>query len=588
MSETDHRQQLAAILAADATGYSRLMAADEHATVAALDAARAQFRKEVESSGGRVIDTAGDSVLAIFETVVGAVGAALAIQDALAALTRETPQEHRLQFRIGVHLGDIIQKTDHTIYGNGVNVAARLQALAEPGGIAVSDAVKGAVCGRIAATFHDQGQQAVKNLSSAVHWHRVYRAASGQGISVSHARSAADVSRLPSIAILPFKPATMDEEQASFADGLRIDVQAALVKIAGLIVIAPGTTNTYRSKDVSAQQAATEMGVRYLLEGSIRKSGPRLRVTVSLLDASCGQIVWNDTYNRVFDDAFEVQDEITEKIVTALDVRLVSGEQAKVWRKAITNPKARELFYHGVHEFMKGQKEANAFARGKFEQVARIAPETSLGPTHVAFSHWLDAFRGWSASPAQSFEQAAEWAERAMSMEDADGQAHVVMGHIHLLRREHDKALEVAEQAVGVRPNCTHANGHLGNILYYCGRAADAADRIEQAMRYSPMHPPWFKVLLAASFADLGIWDKAASVARDALRMKSDDVDARLVLIRVAHGSGDDAAARQLAREIAQLRPDFSTSKWAATQPYRDGAALERIVSGLNAAGLTA
>lgn len=590
MSGTESRQRLAAILAADAVGYSSLMAVDERTTLTALDAARAVFRARVESNQGRISDTPGDFVLAVFEIATGAVSAALAIQQELDAVLTG-PEDARMRFRIGVHLGEIIEKPDGTVYGDGVNIAARLQALAEPGGIAVSDAVKGAVGRRVAATFVDQGEQTVKNIPNAVRWYRVIPVQSEGRAAVLRAktavaRTADELTALPSIAIIPFRTATADVEQVCLADGLRTDIQWALVKIAGLVSIGTPTTNTYRNKEVTPQQAAAQMGVRYLLEGFVQKSGDRARITASLIEGSSGQVIWTEHYDRVLNDSLEVQDEITERLVTALDVKLLSGDQARVWRKAIRHPRAREYFYRGIHEFMKGQKEANAAALEAFEQVARLAPESSIGPAAVAFAHWWDAFRGWTASPARSFELAVQWAERAMPMEDADGQAHTVMAHIHLLRREHDKALEVAEDAVALRPGCSNANAHLGNIQYYCGRPADAADRMRQAMRLTPVHPPWFKVVLAAACKEIGQWDEATAAAKEAVRMRADDIDARLVLIEVCQATANEGSACEFAREVSTLRPDFSLSRWAETQPYKDPAVLERITANLRSAGL--
>jgi adenylate cyclase len=581
MSGTEYRQRLAAILAADAAGYSSLMAADEQTTVTALDAARAVFRAQIESNQGRVVDVAGDSVLAVFEIATGAVSAALAIQEKL---------DTALRFRIGVHLGEIMEKSDGTVYGDGVNVAARLQALVEPGGIAVSDAVKGAVGRRVAATFVDQGEQTVKNIPNAVRWHCA-NASPSEGrpaarASIAVTRTAEELAALPSIAIIPFRTASAELEQVCLADGLRIDIQWALAKIAGLVIIGAGTTNAYRNKDVTPQQAAAEMGVRYLLEGYVQKSGDRARMTVSLIDGVSGQVIWTEHYDRELHDALELQDEIAERVVTALDVKLLSGEHARVWRKNIRNARAREHLYRGIHEIMKGQKEANAAAREAFEQVAQLAPESSIGLAQVAFTHWWDAFRGWTESPSRSFALAEQWAQRAMPMDDADGQAHTVMAHIHLLKREHDMALKVAEEAVALRPSCSNANPHLGNILYYCGRSADAADRMRQAMRLTPVHAPWFKVVLAASCKEIRRWEEATAAAREAVRMRPDDIDARLVLIEVCGATGNEGAAREFAREVSTLRPDFSVSGWAETQPYKDLAVLERITANLRSAGL--
>jgi DNA-binding SARP family transcriptional activator len=399
-------------------------------------------------------------------------------------------------------------------------------------------------------------------------------------------RTSQHLDSLPSIATLPFRTPTADPEQVILADGLRMDIQYALVKIASMLVVGTSTTNTYRNKDVMPQQAAAEMGVRYLLEGFVQKSGNRARITASLIDGLSGQVMWTEQYNRVLDDTLEVQDQISEKIVTALDVKLVSGEHARVWRKTLKNQKAREHFYRGIHEYMKRQREANLVARENFEQVALLAPESYLGPTMVAFTHWWDAFHRWTTSPARSIERAEQWAERALAMEDCDGQAHTVMAHIHLLRREHDSALELAQQAVALRPSCMDANPHLGNILYYCGRPGEAVDRMRQAMRLTPIHGSWFDVVLAAACKEIGQWDEATTAAKQALRNEPDDLDARLVLIEVCRATGDEDLARELVNEISALWPEFSLKEWSKMQPYRDPAVLKRIVSTLGTAGL--
>jgi len=255
-------------------------------------------------------------------------------------------------------------------------------------------------------------------------------------------------------------------------------------------------------------------------------------------------------------------------------------------RQTLRHPRAREQWYRGMHEFMRGQPEANTLARGCFEQVAKLAPESSLGPTMVAFTLWWEAFRGWTPTPQQAIERAAEWATRAIAMEDADGQAHAVMGHIHLYRREHDKALEVAEQAIAIRPSCTNSNAQLANILYYCGRPADAADRLKQAMRVSPIHSPWYNALLGASYKEMRLWGEASAACQEALRKNPHDLDASLSLVEVGRATGGEAAAHAQAGAVAGIKPDFSISKWAATQPYRDVGVLDRISRALRDAGL--
>jgi len=301
------RQRLAAILAADVAGYSRLMAADERGTVAALEAARILFRGQIESNQGRVIDMAGDSVLAVFDTASGAVGAALAIQQSLHGASSDVPEERRMRFRIGVHLGDVIEKADGAVYGDGVNIAARIESLADPGGVAVSDAVRAAVRGKVPAGFDDLGKQTVKNIAQPVRVYRLRPAGPGE------TKPAPPVGHIdlslpdkPSIAVLPFANMSADPEQEFFVDGVTEDIITELSRFHSLFVIARNSTFTYKGKAVDVRTVSKELGVRYVLEGSIRRAGDRIRVTTQLVDALTGSHVWAEKYDRDVEDVFAV------------------------------------------------------------------------------------------------------------------------------------------------------------------------------------------------------------------------------------------------------------------------------------------
>ena len=325
MAEAVIKQRLAAILAADAAGYSRLMSADERATLAALDSARAIFRHHVEAHQGRVIDTAGDSVLAVFDTATGAVAASLAVQQALAAAAAHVPEERQMRFRIGVHLGDVMEKADGTVYGDGVNIASRLQGLAEPGGITVSDAVQSAVQGRVDASFSDQGVQEVKNILHTVHAFRVVAARSEApaGAPEPSKRLPADK---PSIAVLPFANMSGDSEQEYFADGISEDIITGLSRLRWFFVIARNSSFAYKGKSVDMKRVARELAVRYVLEGSVRKGGNRVRITAQLIDAQSGNHLWAQRYDGDLTDVFALQDEITQKVVAAIEPRLLEAE----------------------------------------------------------------------------------------------------------------------------------------------------------------------------------------------------------------------------------------------------------------------
>ncbi len=313
---SDLKQRLAAILAADAVGYSRLMSLDERATVAALDASRSVFHTQTAANHVRVVDTAGDSVLAVFETAAGALNAALQIQAELAEVHKDIPIERRMLFRVGVHMGDVMEKTDGSVYGDGVNISARLQALAEPGQIIVSDAIHGAVRGKVAATFTDQGEQQVKNIAHPVRAYRVRVGHANEPTTVSVANPLAGAIDLslpdkPSIAVLPFTNMSGDPEQEYFTDGITEDIVTELSRFHSLFLIARNSSFTYKGKPVDVRTVSRELGVRYVLEGSIRRSGNRIRVTAQLIDALSGNHIWAEKYDRVLEDIFAVQEEVT-------------------------------------------------------------------------------------------------------------------------------------------------------------------------------------------------------------------------------------------------------------------------------------
>ena len=346
MSDSALSHRLAAILAADAAGYSRLMSIDDKATVTALDAARAVFRTQIEAQLGRVIDMAGDSVLAVFGTAAGAVTAALAVQARINTLADAEPEDRRMRFRIGIHLGDVIEKADGTVYGDGVNIAARLEGLAEPGGVTVSDSIRSAVKGKVGASFEDQGEQAVKNIVDPVRAWRLRAAAPANGTHGAAAPSAAvsavattstatielSLPDKPSIAVLPFTNMSGDPEQEYFTDGITEDIITELSRFHSLFVIARNSSFSYKGQSPDIRRVGRELGVRYVLEGSIRKSANRIRVTAQLIDAITGNHLWAEKYDRVLEDIFEVQEELTRSIVTTMAPHIDEEERNKVHR----------------------------------------------------------------------------------------------------------------------------------------------------------------------------------------------------------------------------------------------------------------
>ena len=371
MTDTGSRHRLTAILAADAAGYSRLMAVDESGTVAALDAARALFRVRIEANRGRVVDMAGDSVLAVFETAAGAVSAALAVQLDLDAARGSVPEDRQMRFRIGVHLGDVIEKGDGTVYGDGVNIAARLQALADVGGITVSDAVHGAVRGKVTTSFVDQGEQTVKNIPHPVRAFALH----ASGSPPESAPTTTEIglsSPANSIAVLPFTNMSGDPEQDYFADGMVEDIITALARMRVFFVIARNSSFVYKGKAVDVKQVGRELGVRYVLEGSVRKSGSRVRITGQLIEAVSGHHVWADRFDGTLEDVFDLQDRITESIVSAIEPNMRRAEIERARAKPTSNLQAYDLLLRALPGVMPGASQA---ARGGALSLIRRALE---------------------------------------------------------------------------------------------------------------------------------------------------------------------------------------------------------------------
>jgi adenylate cyclase len=582
------RQRLAAILAADAAGYSRLMAADDRATVAALDAARSVFRSRIEANQGRIIDMAGDSVLAVFETASGAVLAALAVQQDLAGATREMPEDRRMRFRIGVHLGDVIEKPDGTVYGDGVNIAARLEGLAEPGGIAVSESIRTAVKGKLRASFEDRGEQKVKNIAEPV---RAYRVRTGGEAEVA-VRASPLMPKLalpdgPSIAVLPFQNMSGDPEQEYFSDGITEDLITDLSKLSGLLVIARNSTFTYKGRSVDVRQVGRDFGVSHVLEGSVRRTGDRVRITAQLIDSAAAHHLWAERYDRRLEDIFAVQDEITREIVAALDVKLLRGEQAVVWRRLLRRPEALDAYYRGLDSLNRITREANDQAARSFEQVIRIEPGSPMGYLGTAWTHLSASRYGWSDSAPESQRQAAQLARKALDLDESCADAHALLGYHHLLSHEHDEAIAAGERSVALNPNHADNVANLACSYAVSGRPADAIVAMRRAMRLCPTYPAWYLNILGFAHYQVGEHDDAERVLRLALEREPAYTDCRLILAGAHQARGRTDDARREAREVLRLEPTFRLKQIEARLAIvKDREMLARFLSMLRQLGL--
>jgi len=586
VSGIELKQRLAAILAADVAGYSRLMAADERTTVAALDAARAVFSRRIETNQGRVIDMAGDSVLAVFETAIGAVSAALAVQQELHASSSAVPEDRRMQFRIGVHLGDVIEKADGTIYGDGVNIAARLEGLAEPGGISVSESIRAAVKGKVSASFEDRGAQTVKNIAEPVH---AFAVRTHGNAPAGAARAAAEIDRSPSdkpsIAVLPFTNMSGDPEQEYFADGITEDIITDISKISGLFVIARNSSFTFKKQSVDVKDVGRKLGVRHVLEGSVRKAGMKVRINVQLINAETGGHVWAERYDRDLEDIFAMQDEVTRRIVDALKVNLTSSEQARREARGKVNAEAYDYLVRGRSCLLQFSAEAAVEGRAMLERALAIDAGLAAAYAYLAILYCTEYVNGWNNPGPDHLERALELARKALAADEFNPISPHALAITLMWLRRLDEAERAVQRAIELDPNMADAYGILGNVLDFSGQHEKAIKRFEQAMQLDPQFDLWIHACGRAQFA-LERYDQAeASFKRRLIRMPRSDVT-RAYLASLYGHTGRREEARQMWRELMAINPKYSLEQVRRVMPYKSPATLDRLVNGLRKAGL--
>ena len=582
MNSADLRQRLLAILAADAVGYSRLMAGDDRGTVAALDAARAIFRSRIEAGYGRVIDMAGDSVLAVFETAAGAVTAAIAVQQELGASTGAVPQDRRMHFRIGIHMGDVIEKADGTVYGDGVNIASRLCAVAEAGGIVVSDAVHGAVRDRIVASFVDQGEQPMKNIAHLVHAFQL------KPTEPTPAPAPAPALRLPdrpSLAVLPFTNMSGDPEQEYFADGITEDIITDCSKISGLFVIARNSTFSFKKQNVDIKDVGAKLGVRHVLEGSVRRHGMRVRINVQLIDAESGGHVWADRYDRELEDIFLVQDEVTRKIVQTLEVRLTGNEEARRHDRGKVNGEAYDYLIRAKSCIVQFTESALIETRDMLEHALAIDPGMAQAYAYLAIARGVEYANAWNGRTADDLEENLALARKASEIDPSEPMAHHALSNALMWLRRLDEAEHAARRSVALDPNSAQSQGTLGLILDFSGRHEEAVELLGRALRLDPEFSLWRHAQGRAQFA-LGRYAEAeSSFKRRLIHMPGSDVTRAYLASLYGHTGRHDEAGR-VWRELMALHPKYAIELTLRVLPYSSPAPLEQFVTGLRKAGL--
>ena len=584
MVETTDRQRLAAIFAADVAGFSRLMSADERGTIAALDAGRRVFRTEIEASQGRVIDMAGDSVLAVFDSAIGAVSAAVAVQRRLDDASSSVPEDRRMRYRIGIHLGDVIEKSDGTVYGDGVNIAARLQALAEPGGITVSSAVHGAVGNRLAVTFVDQGEREVKNMAPV----RVF-AISAKSPDPTGAGGPSIARRdRPSIAVLPFANMSGDPEQEYFADGIAEDIITELSRFRSIFVIARNSSFTYRGQAIDVRKVARELGVRYVLEGSVRRAGNRIRITAQLIDATNGHHVWADRYDRDLTDLFAVQDEVTRRIIGSIAPGIVLAEIQRSTGKKPAELDTWDRIMQAHWHIRRFTREDLAHAVRLLEELLVHEPNNAVALGDLAFALHFAALFGWVESRPAAIARMSEVARRAVAADSQDSAAHTALAIHELFSGRHDEALRRLQRAIELNPNSSFAHGYVGVVHAFGGEPDRALQSAAEAMRLSPrdLLTVIWRVVEGWSHLAVERFEEAAESARLAIEWNPAFVDAYAILAAAcAHGDRLDEARATLAECVRQM-PGLTLRDERLVRPFRRAADQQRLLEGLRKAGL--
>jgi len=589
-SETLHRK-LAAVVHADAAGFSRLMSADERGTVAALESCRAAFRECVMRHGGRVVDTAGDSVLAVFESVVEAVSCAIAVQQSLRAKNESVPEGRRLQFRIGVNLGDVITRPDGTVYGDGVNLAARIESLAEAGGVAIAGSVYESIAGKLNAKFLDIGEQEMKNIARPVRVYRVEvpRPEVGEALtprSVKVAATPHEKPDRPSIAVLPFNNMSGDPEQEFFADGITEDLITELSRFRELFVISRNSSFKYKGKPVDVQKFARELGVQYVVEGSVRKAGNRVRITVQLIDAESDHHLWAERYDRELADIFAIQDEVTRTIVAILPGRVEAAARDRAARKPTDNMAAYECVITGKVLHHRSNREDNARARRLLERAIQLDPSYAHAHAWKACVLGQSWVYGWCADRQATFDEVIEELRIALSLDDNDSDVHRVLAASSLTQGQHERALYHQQRALNLNPNDDLIVVQQGELLSWMGQVDEGIEWIRKAMRLNPYHPERFwNHLGRAQF----IGRRYAEAIESFRRITQPDFTHHAFLAACHAYLGNEEQAKEHARQVLAREPKFSVNGYIeALRHYQRAADREHHREGLLKAGLPA
>jgi adenylate cyclase len=627
MAEEGFKRKLTTILSADVVGYSRLMEDNEEATIQTLNTYRNSMSTLIEQHSGRVVDMTGDNIMAEFSSVVDAVKCAVKTQKEISERNTDLPENRRMLFRIGVNLGDIVEEGNR-IYGDGVNIAARLEGLAEGGGICISGTAYDQLKNKLELGYEFLGEHKVKNIAAPVRVYKVLMEPEAAGkiigakrkknrwIAVAAAvviliglagwylfieqtkrvepasveKMAFPLPEKPSIAVLPFDNMSGDPDQEYFCDGITDQIITSLSLIPRLFVIARNSTFTYKGKATKVKKVAEELGVRYVLEGSVQKSEDRLRILVQLIDAVKGIHLWSERYDRNLKDLFALQDEIAMKIMTALQVKLTEGDFAGAIAAGTSNLEALECFWRSEEHFFRLTKEDNAVARTWAKKAIQLDPDFAGAWALLGYTYFIDVAEFGGKNPAQSMKLAEESAQKSLSINDSTAKALALMGSIREVQHNYDEAVNYGEKAVAVNFNDPTIAVILAIRYHHLGRFDESIALIKKAMRISPYYPAFYLKFLAPSYILAGRYDEAIETSKLMLeRSRKGEInplDAHIVLAEAYAELGQMDNAKAQAEEVLKINPKYSLEGDVFLNSYKNPAYIERRRTALRKAGL--
>lgn len=575
-------RKLRAILSADAKGYSILMANDEVSTIQTLKRYQNILSTCIQHHGGRVVDAVGDNLLAEFGSCVDAVHCAVEIQKDLKNRNQKLPEIKRLEFRIGVNIGDVIQDGDR-LFGEGVNVAARIEALADAGGICVSRSTYDQVKNKTELCFDYLGGHKVKNIIEPVRVYKVLMDPLGKSESITG--KPYKLPSKPSIAVLPFVNISDDSSQEYFSDGITEDLITDLSKVSELFVIARNSAFTYKNKAMKVQEIGKELRVRFILEGSVRKIGNRVRINAQLIDASSGGHVWAERYDRDFVDIFNLQDEVTQEIVAALTINLTKSEEMQLGHRGTENLKAYDCLLKGMKEHWKYTKKANSQAQSLFQKAIEIDSDYAEAYSWLGLSLLHSWTQGWNKEP-HVLDKSFQLANQALALNDSLYEAHRILGDIYLFQKEYEKAVSQLKKAISFNPNYADAFAGLADIHNWVGKPEDSISLIKRAMHLNPHHSGWYDFTLGLSYLLLQRNQEAVKVLQRGLIHNPDFLGIHLALAGLYSEMGRSEDAKVEIGEVLRLSPDFNLQVLREMLPLKDPVVKERMINVAHKAGL--